>query len=79
MRLRAPAATTEPATSVTGSAATEQSVQFHGSLKLAIENGTSIGSSPSTLEFAASSGSLQSTLGAPRGQRLDADANLYGV
>jgi hypothetical protein len=45
-------------------AATEQSVQFHGSLKPAIENGTSIGSSASTLEFGAGSGSLQSTLGA---------------
>jgi hypothetical protein len=44
-------------------AATEQSVQFHGSLKPEVENGTIIGVAPSTLEFAGS-GSLQSTAGA---------------
>jgi len=44
-------------------AATGQSVQFHGSLKPEFVNGTLIGSAPSKLEFAAGSGSLQSTLG----------------
>ena len=45
-------------------AATGQSVQFHGSLKPEFVNGVLIGSAPSKLEFAAGSGSLQSTLGA---------------
>jgi hypothetical protein len=44
--------------------AAKQSVQFHGSLKPEVTNGTAIGYFPSKLAFGAGSGSLESTAGA---------------
>jgi hypothetical protein len=45
-------------------AANGTDIQFHGSLAPQVINGTSIGASPSKLEFGPGSGSLQSTAGA---------------
>jgi hypothetical protein len=45
-------------------AASALNVQFHGTLKAKVKNGTEIGVAPSKLEFEAGSGALESTLGA---------------